>query len=277
MEQPPAGGDRGLPASSNAAPIAETVAYKTTRFTDLVVQRRVRLYPDRLQTQHDGPGDSAEKTWVLDRSCKLEPESADDLQRQQRAVRPPGTWTVTAAATAKGHPIELFCLAVHWPASWLATKAYTSCGLCFSTRAEAQHWHRLISRQLGLLRLRGASCTRSDSAGGQMHSRKPSAEEEAGLGTSPAPGGLLSSSLLPSLRRKRPATESPSPGGLAVPWASQGPSTTDESDLGLLDGSAAIPAARHEAEGKAAAGVYDSGSSLGDDECEDDRDRKSVV
>ena len=89
-------------------PVAEAVLYKTTRFTDLVVQRRVRLYADRLQTQHSGgPDDATEKSWMLDRGCKLDPESAEDIQKQQRVIRPPGTWTVTAAATAKGLPIEL--------------------------------------------------------------------------------------------------------------------------------------------------------------------------
>lgn len=82
--------------------------YKTARFTDLVVQRRVRLYPDRLQTQHPGgPDDGVEKVWALDRGCRLDPELPDDIQKQQRVIRPPGTWTVTAAATAKGQPIEL--------------------------------------------------------------------------------------------------------------------------------------------------------------------------
>ncbi|KAI8473368.1 MAG: hypothetical protein J3K34DRAFT_375550, partial [Monoraphidium minutum] len=150
-----------------AAPVAEALVYKSTRFTDVVVQRRVRLFRDRLQTQHSGGPDAAaaaEKSWALDRACRLEPESADDIPRQTRVVRPPGTWTVTAAATAKGQPIELYCLSLHWPSSWLATKAYTSCGLCFATQAEAQHWHGLLSRQLALLRLRGPSNAKS--AGG---------------------------------------------------------------------------------------------------------------
>jgi hypothetical protein len=104
--------------------------YKATRFTDLVVQRRVRLYADRLTTHHPGDGDAAgggggghgghgghgggggepaatEKAWLLDRGCKLEPEAPEEIHRQQRAIRPPGTWTVTAAATARGQPIDL--------------------------------------------------------------------------------------------------------------------------------------------------------------------------
>jgi hypothetical protein len=91
--------------------VAEAVVYKTTRFTDVVVPRRVRLYGDRLQTQHSDGGDAggagSEKTWTLDRSCRLEPENAEDITRQQRTVRPPGTWTVTAAATAKGQALDL--------------------------------------------------------------------------------------------------------------------------------------------------------------------------
>jgi hypothetical protein len=97
------------PARPTVAPIlAEALIYKSTRFTDLVVQRRVRLYGDRIQTQHEGSsGDAPEKTWQLDRSCRLEPESAEDIARSARLIRPPGTWTVTAAATAKGTPIDL--------------------------------------------------------------------------------------------------------------------------------------------------------------------------
>jgi hypothetical protein len=254
--------------------LADSLIYKTTRFTDLVVQRRVRLYGDRLQTQHDsGSGDAPEKTWQLDRACRLDPESADDIARATRTIRPPGTWTVTAAATAKGTPIDLvrragarpsargrrgaaggraragrprapgadqgrcaaaargrrrqppptrrrrffrhpapqYCITIHWPASWLATKAYSSCGLCFPTHEEAAAWHSLITRQIGLLRLRGPSHSRSESlgAGASQHSRKASAEE---FGAPPAPpstsmpslsGGALGGGLLPAVLRRR--------------------------------------------------------------------------
>mgnify|MGYP001811091465 CR=1 FL=1 len=94
---------------------------------------------------------------------------------------------------------------MHWPASWLATKAYTSCGLCFTSRDEAQHWHALIARQLALLRLRGPCSTRSEGASvHSAHSRKPSGEEDV-MGTSLPSGGFLPLSLR---QRKRPAAVS---------------------------------------------------------------------
>lgn len=103
--------------------LAEAVAYKTTRFADVVVQRRLRLLPDRVLSLHlpepgappcsDGGGER-KQTWPLDRQCRLEPECADDIALQQRTLRPPGTWTVTAAATARGQPIELVSAAPRW-------------------------------------------------------------------------------------------------------------------------------------------------------------------
>lgn len=36
---------------------------------------------------------------MLDRSCKLEPEYAEEIVAEKRTIRPPGTWTVTAKLT----------------------------------------------------------------------------------------------------------------------------------------------------------------------------------
>jgi hypothetical protein len=99
-----------------------------------------------------------------------------------------------------------YCLAVQWPSSWLATKAYSSCGLCFPTKDEAVAWHALISQQLRLLRLRGpSSCSRSDSLAASVHStsaqhsRVPSAEEAAGDGGGAPAAPPQSSASAPSL------------------------------------------------------------------------------
>jgi hypothetical protein len=107
-----------------------------------------------------------------------------------------------------------YCISVHWPASWLATKAYSSCGLCFPTREAAAAWHGLISRQVGLLRLRGPSQSRSESvsvasAGASQHSRKASAEEFGASPVGPSAsmpslsGGTLGGGLLPAVLRRR--------------------------------------------------------------------------
>lgn len=78
--------------------VPEFSAYKSTRLESIVCRRNVRLCRDRVQTVH--PDLLAnEKTWYLDRSCKLEPEYADELLPEKRTVRSPGQWTVTAKLT----------------------------------------------------------------------------------------------------------------------------------------------------------------------------------
>ena len=76
-----------------------------------------------------------------------------------------------------------FCVTIHWPTSWLATKGYTSFTLGFETIQEAAQWHALVQRQLSALRIRGVS-SKGDSSTG--HSSKPSYDE--GLGLRPGSG-----------------------------------------------------------------------------------------
>jgi hypothetical protein len=90
-------------------PLAECFAYKSTRFTDLVVKRRLKLYRDRVATYHLTGKDSGEKAWQLDRGCKLEPEYVDELVKCKRTVRPPRTWTVTATVRGQGEVVNLVC------------------------------------------------------------------------------------------------------------------------------------------------------------------------
>lgn len=89
---------QGVPQS----PIIQFFAYKATRLSDIVCRRSVRLYRDKLKTVHpnqSGQDQGTEKTWLLDRTCKLEPEYVDELVSEKRTVRPPGQWTVTAKLT----------------------------------------------------------------------------------------------------------------------------------------------------------------------------------
>lgn len=94
---------------SNLPVVPEFSAYKATRLVDIVCKRNVRLYSDRVQSIHPQLGN--EKTWFLDRTCKLEPEYADEVQPEKRTVRSPGQWTVTAKLTTvtgqAQEPIEL--------------------------------------------------------------------------------------------------------------------------------------------------------------------------
>jgi hypothetical protein len=99
-----------LPADwHEQGPIVECVAYKATRLSDVVCRRSVRLFRDRLQTLHH-PGDlgaSSEKTWYLDRACKLEPEYLEEIAvAERRTVRRDGQFTITAKLTS-GQPVEL--------------------------------------------------------------------------------------------------------------------------------------------------------------------------
>lgn len=79
-------------------PLVQFSAYKATRLSDIVCRRNVRLFSDRVQTLHPQSGDLSgnEKTWFLDRTCKLEPEYVQELVAETKSVRPPGQWTVTA-------------------------------------------------------------------------------------------------------------------------------------------------------------------------------------
>ena len=103
----------GRPESPDPAnwdePLSECYVYKSTRFTELVVKRRLKLYRDRLATYHSTGKDSGEKGWQLDRGCKLEPEYVDELTKCRRTVRPPRTWTVTATVRGQGEVVNLVC------------------------------------------------------------------------------------------------------------------------------------------------------------------------
>lgn len=262
------GNTREPAASSPLVPFIQFTAYKATRLSDIVCKRAVRLYGDRVQTVHPQNGDlqGNEKTWYLDRTCRLEPEYVEEIVAEKRTVRPPGQWTVTAKLTSvTGQAQELidlvgrmlvavrqigqyhqristnisdcffkvssmlahamqgtllqvllwslqqpdptnrhftakssvncqptcltitcanlrclcfqYCVTIHWPTSWLATKGYTSFTLGFETVEEAAQWHALVQRQLSVLRVR-ASSSKGDSSVG--HSSKPSYDE--GLG-----------------------------------------------------------------------------------------------
>jgi hypothetical protein len=84
--------------SKQQCPLVQFSAYKATRLSDIVCRRNVRLFSDRVQTLHPQSGDLSgnEKTWFLDRTCKLEPDYVQELIAETKSVRPPGQWTVTA-------------------------------------------------------------------------------------------------------------------------------------------------------------------------------------
>jgi hypothetical protein len=96
------GSTREPAASSPMVPFIQFTAYKATRLSDIVCKRAVRLYGDRVQTVHPQNGDlqGNEKTWYLDRTCRLEPEYVEEIVAEKRTVRPPGQWTVTAKLTS---------------------------------------------------------------------------------------------------------------------------------------------------------------------------------
>eukprot|EP00775_Hariotina_reticulata_P008904 gene8904-9081_t len=101
---------------------------------------------------------SAEKSWLLDRSCKLEPEYAQEIVAEKRTIRPPGTWTVTAkltTVTGSGQEVLLYSVTIHWPASFIA-KGYTSLTFGFESVEEAAQWHSCVQQQLSQLRLKSS-------------------------------------------------------------------------------------------------------------------------
>lgn len=109
---PPPPAVQSLSGSLSVPVIPEFSAYKATRLSEIVCRRNVRLYRDRVQTVHpQGADQGNEKTWFLDRTCKLEPDYVEELISEKRTVRPPGQWTVTAKFTTvtgqAPQPIEL--------------------------------------------------------------------------------------------------------------------------------------------------------------------------
>ncbi|WIA14192.1 hypothetical protein OEZ85_002731 [Tetradesmus obliquus] len=156
-------------------------AYKATRVADIVCKRRVRLYRDRLLTLHHDSATNSEKVWYLSSSCRLEPEYVDELVPEQRLVRPPGSWSVTTKAFSSGHPIELYCVTIHWPTSWLATRGYTSFTLGFETRQEAAQWHTHVQQHVSSMRLRSGTASKAEpsASASACHSSKPSYDDRA--------------------------------------------------------------------------------------------------
>eukprot|EP00878_Enallax_costatus_P013055 GHUV01013640.1.p1 GENE.GHUV01013640.1~~GHUV01013640.1.p1 ORF type:complete len:417 (+),score=99.54 GHUV01013640.1:178-1428(+) len=163
-------------AMSRDEPLFQCIAYKATRLSEIVCKRTVTLFKDRFTTAHQDL--SGEKCWYLDRSCKLEPEYVEEiLVPEKRSVRPPGAWTVTAklgTVTGSGQSIELYCVTLNWPTSWLATRGYTAFTLGFETAQAAGQWHAHVQRQISLLRLRTNSLKGDTSI---SHSPKPSYDD----------------------------------------------------------------------------------------------------
>lgn len=97
------------------------------------------------------------------------PPNSDQLSTQ-----PSGWHPVLLSACSLLRAVLQYCVTIHWPTSWLATRGYTSFTLGFETVEEAAQWHALVQRQLSMLRVRAAS-TKGDSSVG--HSSKPSYDE----------------------------------------------------------------------------------------------------
>uniref|UniRef100_A0A7S0YB00 Uncharacterized protein n=1 Tax=Polytomella parva TaxID=51329 RepID=A0A7S0YB00_9CHLO len=132
----------------------EAYLFKSTTNSDLVVQRRCKLYCDRFLTYHDFAKDPENsKTWYLDKRCTLDPASASDIKESIKSIRPCGTWTITATikSKAKGQHVKLYHFTITWPGRW-AAQGYTSFTMGFSTLQEAKHWHNRISQCIGKLK-----------------------------------------------------------------------------------------------------------------------------
>lgn len=102
----------------------------------------------------------------------------------QPSTQPSGWHAVLLSACSLLRIVLQYCVTIHWPTSWLATRGYTSFTLGFETMEEAAQWHALVQRQLSMLRVRAASSKGDSSAG---HSSKPSYDE--GLGSRAAGSG----------------------------------------------------------------------------------------
>lgn len=119
--------------------LLEFSAYKATRLSDIVCKRNVRLWSDRISTIHPQSADQGnEKTWFLDRMCRLEPEYVQELVAEKRTVRPPGQWTVTAKLTTvtgqAQQPIDLVgAVQAVWSAGVVAETAPIIASWCPSS------------------------------------------------------------------------------------------------------------------------------------------------
>jgi hypothetical protein len=71
-----------------------------------------------------------------------------------------------------------YCVTIHWPTSWLATRGYTSFTLGFETRQEAVQWHTHVQKHVSSMRLRSSSvASKADPSASACHSSKPSYDD----------------------------------------------------------------------------------------------------
>jgi hypothetical protein len=88
-------------------------------------------------------------------------------------------------ACALACPTPQHCVTLHWPASWLPTRGYTSFTLGFENACDAVDWHRALQRALCALRVRGGGASSGSTKGegapssAGAHSSKPSYDDRS--------------------------------------------------------------------------------------------------
>jgi hypothetical protein len=71
-----------------------------------------------------------------------------------------------------------YCVTIHWPTSWLATRGYTSFTLGFETRQEAVQWHTHVQKHVSSMRLRSCNAvSKAEVSASACHSSKPSYDD----------------------------------------------------------------------------------------------------
>lgn len=77
--------------------------------------------------------------------------------------------------------VPQYCVTIHWPTSWLATRGYTSFTLGFETRQEAAQWHTHVQQHVSSMRLRSGTASKAEpsASASACHSSKPSYDDRA--------------------------------------------------------------------------------------------------
>lgn len=99
--------DRGIPVLSGEA-------YKQTVAFDYVVKRHIKLFSNRFETYADPAVPQDHRTFQLDETARLLPDSKEGIQQKKRYLRPRGVGSMTALAAVrgKGAPLDLVRCAV---------------------------------------------------------------------------------------------------------------------------------------------------------------------
>jgi hypothetical protein len=99
-------------SAAAAAVLLSGDLYKQTVAFDYVVKRHVKLYRNRFETYSDLAVPDDHRSFELDASARLLPDSREQIQQKKRYLRPRGVGSMTALAAVRGKGAELLLVSL---------------------------------------------------------------------------------------------------------------------------------------------------------------------